>query len=219
MVVKHMLQRTATDRVFHALGDSTRRSILELLTGGPLSASEIAARLPVSLTAVGQHLHVLEESELIRTTKVGRVRSCELRTEGLVPISEWIAARTNRWERRAGAPGARSRRRLKYTIQCTDGPQPVAERLVGMVGPLVGVDLAPTGIPMHEGLARDLELLLDRRRVLRWMGAAACFPFFACTERESVGATCARIPEETAGPVSGGRGQWTERSRVPGDRP
>ena len=56
---------------------------------------------------------------------------------------------------------------------------------------------------MEEGLARDLELLLNRRRLLGWMGAAACVPFVACTERESAGATCARIPEETAGPFPG----------------
>ena len=56
---------------------------------------------------------------------------------------------------------------------------------------------------MQEGLARDLELLLNRRRLLGWMGAAACVPFVACTERESAGATCARIPEETAGPFPG----------------
>src|SRR6185436_19952203 len=56
---------------------------------------------------------------------------------------------------------------------------------------------------MQEGLARDLELLWNRRRVLGWMGAAACIPFVACTERESAGAACARIPEETAGPFPG----------------
>ena len=56
---------------------------------------------------------------------------------------------------------------------------------------------------MQEGLARDLELLLNRRRLLGWMGAAACVPFVACTERVSAGATCERIPEETGGPFPG----------------
>lgn len=56
---------------------------------------------------------------------------------------------------------------------------------------------------MEAALARDLEVLLNRRRLLGWMGAAACVPFVACTERESAGATCARIPEETAGPFPG----------------
>jgi hypothetical protein len=55
---------------------------------------------------------------------------------------------------------------------------------------------------MH-GLAQDLDRLIDRRRVLGWMGAAACLPFSACTERSSAGATCAVIPEETGGPFPG----------------
>src|SRR5215203_1431466 len=95
-----MLQRSMTDRVFHAVSDPTRRSILELLTQGQLSAGEIADRLPVSLTAVGQHLRILEEADLIRTTKNGRVRTCELRREGLRPVADWVEERRTTWTQR-----------------------------------------------------------------------------------------------------------------------
>lgn len=82
------------------MSDPTRRAILEFLTEGPLSAGEIAGRLPVSLTAVGQHLRVLEDADLIRTTKTGRVRTCELHREGLRPVAEWVEERRTTWTRR-----------------------------------------------------------------------------------------------------------------------
>jgi DNA-binding transcriptional ArsR family regulator len=95
-----MLQRSGTDRVFHAVSDPTRRAILEFLTQGPLSAGEIAARLPVSLTAVGQHLRILEDADLIRTSKNGRIRTCELWREGLGPVADWVEERRTTWTRR-----------------------------------------------------------------------------------------------------------------------
>ena len=95
-----MLHRSTTDLVFHAVSDPTRRSILEFLTQGPLSAGEIADRLPVSLTAVGQHLRILEEADLVTTTKSGRVRTCELRREGLQPLADWVEERRTTWTRR-----------------------------------------------------------------------------------------------------------------------
>jgi DNA-binding transcriptional ArsR family regulator len=97
-----MIQRSATDQVFHAVSDPTRRSILEFLTEGPLSAGELAERLPVSLTAVGQHLRILEQADLVRTTKSGRVRTCELRREGLRPVADWVEERRTTWTRRVG---------------------------------------------------------------------------------------------------------------------
>ena len=66
------------DRVFHALGDPTRRAIVERLSEGPLSVSRLATPLGITLTAVVQHLRVLEESGLVHTEKVGRVRTCRL---------------------------------------------------------------------------------------------------------------------------------------------
>ncbi len=62
------------DRLFHALGDPTRRAILDRLAQGPLSVSNLAGPLGITLTAVMQHLQILEECELAHTEKVGRVR-------------------------------------------------------------------------------------------------------------------------------------------------
>ena len=68
------------DRMFGALADPTRRLMVERLSRGPASVSELAAPLPMSLPAVVQHLHVLEDSGLIRTQKVGRTRTCMIDT-------------------------------------------------------------------------------------------------------------------------------------------
>jgi DNA-binding transcriptional ArsR family regulator len=88
------------DLVFRALGDPTRRAIVERLSEGPLSVSALAEPLNVSLTAVAQHLQVLEESGLVRTEKVGRVRTCRLETAGLSALERWIEDRRSTWERR-----------------------------------------------------------------------------------------------------------------------
>jgi DNA-binding transcriptional ArsR family regulator len=88
------------ERVFHALGDPTRRSIVELLTEGPVSVTRLADPLRVTVTAVGQHLQVLEESGLVRTEKVGRVRTCRLDTTGLAVLEQWIRDRRSVWEQR-----------------------------------------------------------------------------------------------------------------------
>ena len=88
------------DRVFHALGDPTRRAIVERLGEGPLSVSRLATPLGITLTAVVQHLRVLEESGLVHTEKVGRVRTCRLDTAGFSALERWIADRRSTWERR-----------------------------------------------------------------------------------------------------------------------
>ncbi|HKD06978.1 MAG TPA: metalloregulator ArsR/SmtB family transcription factor [Bryobacteraceae bacterium] len=88
------------DRVFHALGDPTRRTILEKLTDGPQSVSRLAEPLNLTLAAIVQHLQVLEESSLVRTEKVGRVRSCRLEPAGFTAARQWIDARRTPWERR-----------------------------------------------------------------------------------------------------------------------
>jgi len=96
-----MLNRLVeVDVIFHALADPTRRGIVERLGRGPASVSELAKPLPMSLPAVVQHLHVLEGSGLIRSDKVGRVRTCHLEVETLGTIQEWITARRAGWERR-----------------------------------------------------------------------------------------------------------------------
>jgi DNA-binding transcriptional ArsR family regulator len=87
-------------RVFHALGDPTRRAIVEMLGAGPRSASRLAAPLDVTLTAVVQHLQVLEESGLVHTEKVGRVRTCRIATAGFAALERWIGDQRSLWERR-----------------------------------------------------------------------------------------------------------------------
>jgi DNA-binding transcriptional ArsR family regulator len=88
------------ERVLQALGDPTRRAIVERLAQGPLSVSALAGPLGISLTAVAQHLHILERSGLAATEKVGRVRTCRIATAGLDALEQWIRERRPRWERR-----------------------------------------------------------------------------------------------------------------------
>jgi DNA-binding transcriptional ArsR family regulator len=88
------------DRVFHALGDPTRRAIMEKLSEGPISVSRLAEPLNITLAAVVQHLQVLEESGLIQTEKTGRVRTCRVESAGLAVAQQWIADCRPAWERR-----------------------------------------------------------------------------------------------------------------------
>jgi DNA-binding transcriptional ArsR family regulator len=93
-------QRTNINRVFHALGDATRRAIVEKLSEGPITVSRLAAPLDVTLAAVIQHLQVLEKSGLVHTEKIGRVRTCRIEPAGLTVAEEWISARRTLWEHR-----------------------------------------------------------------------------------------------------------------------
>ena len=88
------------DRVFHAQGDATRRAILEKVSHGPISVSRLAEPFDMSLAAVVQHLQVLEESGLVQTEKVGRVRTCRIESAGLNAAMQWIGDRRSMWERR-----------------------------------------------------------------------------------------------------------------------
>src|SRR5437870_2076285 len=88
------------DRIFHALGDPSRRAIVEKLSEGPISVSRLAEPLNITLAAVVQHLQVLEESGLVQTEKVGRVRTCRIEPAGLSAASQWLADRRSMWERR-----------------------------------------------------------------------------------------------------------------------
>src|SRR6266700_3459142 len=92
--------RIKIDRVFHALGDPTRRAILEKLSYGPVSVSRLAEPLAITLAAVVQHLQVLEESGLVQTEKAGRVRTCRIESGGLSAAEQWISDRRSMWERR-----------------------------------------------------------------------------------------------------------------------
>ena len=93
-------RRASVDRVFHALGDPTRRAILERVSQGPVSVSSMAGPLKVTVAAVVQHVQVLEKSGLVHTTKVGRVRTCRMEAKGLSVAEQWINERRSLWERR-----------------------------------------------------------------------------------------------------------------------
>jgi DNA-binding transcriptional ArsR family regulator len=88
------------DRLFHALSDPARRAMVERLTRGPAPVSELARPLPMSLPSVMQHLGVLEAAGLVRTEKVGRVRTCSIAPEALSLAERWINARRMEWEHR-----------------------------------------------------------------------------------------------------------------------
>ena len=102
-MLKYMLNQTADpdlDRVFQALADPGRRVMVERLTLGPASVSELARPLAMSLAAVLQHVQVLEASGLVRSQKVGRTRTCSINPATLRSAEHWIAERRMGWERR-----------------------------------------------------------------------------------------------------------------------
>ena len=88
------------DRMFQALSDPGRRSMVERLSRGPASVSQLAEPLDMSLPAVVQHLQVLEAAGLVKTQKIGRVRSCTLDTSAMSQAERWINDRRTQWERR-----------------------------------------------------------------------------------------------------------------------
>jgi DNA-binding transcriptional ArsR family regulator len=98
-------QSPALDRLFHALSDPARRAMIEQLSRGPVSVSDLARPLPMSLSAAMQHLQVLEQAGLVRTEKVGRVRTCTIEPGSLSEAEQWINARRLTWERRLDALG------------------------------------------------------------------------------------------------------------------
>ena len=93
-------QQALLDLMFLALADPTRRAMVERLSRGPASVSELAAPLAMTLSAVVQHLHVLERSGLVRSEKVGRVRTCRIEPAALRAAEAWIGERRAIWEQR-----------------------------------------------------------------------------------------------------------------------
>jgi DNA-binding transcriptional ArsR family regulator len=88
------------DRTFHALADSSRRSIVVRLSEGPASVSDLAAPLEMSLSAVVQHIEVLQKSGIVRSEKVGRVRTCRLEPAPMREVEQWIGRHRQAWEGR-----------------------------------------------------------------------------------------------------------------------
>jgi DNA-binding transcriptional ArsR family regulator len=101
VILKRMLNEAVPlDLVFRALADPSRRLMVERLTRGPASVSELARPLAMSLPAVVQHVQVLEASGLVRSEKVGRVRTCRIEPAALRTAEQWIGDRRTSWERR-----------------------------------------------------------------------------------------------------------------------
>ena len=102
-----MLERSSQlDRIFHALSDPTRRAVIDRLTRGPASVSELAAPFESTLAAIVQHVQVLEASGLVATQKVGRTRTCRISTEAVARAERWLSERRELWEGRFDRLGA-----------------------------------------------------------------------------------------------------------------
>jgi DNA-binding transcriptional ArsR family regulator len=94
-------QQAQLSDVFYALADPTRRAIVGVLGGGPASVSVLAAPFEMALPSFMKHLGVLERSGVIRSNKVGRVRTCELRPKALTAAEQWMAGQRAGWEARS----------------------------------------------------------------------------------------------------------------------
>ena len=95
-----MAQSAVADDVFHALANSTRRKILEQLSVGPATVSDLAAPFDMKLPSFVQHLSVLEQSRLVKSKKRGRVRTYEIRPERFKVAEDWLTERRRLWEAR-----------------------------------------------------------------------------------------------------------------------
>ena len=95
-----MVQSTVDDGVFAALSNPTRRKVLERLSVGPATVSELAAPFDMQLPSFVQHLAVLEETRLVRSTKRGRVRTYEIAPERFEVAENWLTERRKEWESR-----------------------------------------------------------------------------------------------------------------------
>src|SRR3954470_8284143 len=93
-----MVQSAVADEVFHALSNPTRRKVLEALSVGPATVSDLAAPFDMQLPSFVQHLSVLEESRLVKSKKEGRVRTYELVPERFKVAEDWLSAQRHVWE-------------------------------------------------------------------------------------------------------------------------
>jgi DNA-binding transcriptional ArsR family regulator len=111
------------DRVLGALGDPTRRRIVEMLGDGPARVSDLAMPFEMSLPAVMQHLRVLEDSGLIASAKVGRVRTCSLQPDRLATVQDWVEARRRTWDARLDRLGDVLAGQHTTATKSTNGPR------------------------------------------------------------------------------------------------
>lgn len=95
-----MVQSAVVDDVLHALSNPTRRKVLERLSVGPATVSELAAPFDMQLPSFVQHLAVLEQSRLVRSKKCGRVRTYEIAPARFTVVENWLTARRQSWEAR-----------------------------------------------------------------------------------------------------------------------
>ena len=95
-----MAPSATADAVFHALSNPTRRKVLEQLSAGPATVSELGAPFDMQLPSFVQHLSVLEDSRLVKSKKRGRVRTYEIAPERFKVAEDWLAARRELWEAR-----------------------------------------------------------------------------------------------------------------------
>jgi DNA-binding transcriptional ArsR family regulator len=118
LILKYMLNYAPDlDKVYHALADPGRRLMVERLSRGPASVSELGRPLDMSLAAVLQHVQVLEASGLIRSQKAGRTRTCSINPVALHSAEDWIASRRAMIERRLDRLG-------EYLAQTDGKPDP-----------------------------------------------------------------------------------------------
>lgn len=95
-----MVQSAVADDVFYALSNSTRRKVLEQLSIGPATVSELAAPFDMKLPSFVQHLSVLEQSRLVKSKKRGRVRTYEIIPERFKVAEDWLSEQRQLWEAR-----------------------------------------------------------------------------------------------------------------------
>jgi DNA-binding transcriptional ArsR family regulator len=86
--------------IFQALADPTRRAVLGRLGTGPASISELARPFDMALPSFMKHIHVLEDSGLIRTRKAGRVRTCAIEKKPFAVVEAWLSTQRALWEGR-----------------------------------------------------------------------------------------------------------------------
>jgi DNA-binding transcriptional ArsR family regulator len=107
MIQKHMLKHShSLDRAFHALSDATRRAVLDRLTGGPASVSELAKPFDTTFASIVQHIQVLEASGLIVSENSGRTRTCRISKDAVARVEQWLSERRQMWESRLDRLGA-----------------------------------------------------------------------------------------------------------------